>query len=1082
MNKNYYKFVFEIDAILRKSTKKNIQKAFDMIATDETLQNYVFNNVKSLKWFYPLKEKGYFNPENAPGPKPADEKGYVTIPVWNILPYLERVSKQVNELQGEKYIDELLNIIREVTEYHKATKTLDNHNTWSYFVKILVNIPNTNIPIDIIDYIPIWLDSKYSSTFLSHDLALELLPKFLPENPTNIDIEKAEKVFENLFEIKWKEKSKGYIETLAGMRDEPYLLVDQHWLADSLINKKNAHKVGKKYSEKPVYILADKLKNIFRREHSGSSFDVNIDNKAYRIVVDHTNDFEFSCFGGLIDDKAHSAVKAQEKLFRKMLYVPETQFNFTISNCRVAVDFANQMISKLNEIQLGELEDNFSYRMEDFYNHIFNDYSYIWYRDIANAPRYIPTTVKEFIAYIMCIVITARVNKDRTYGKNIIEKFLSKDFQYPLFRRIVIFIIGKYWDAYNDIFGDLLTSKDIELMLDDLHYKAELYTLLEKNALKLSPKLKEHLKKTIEKGPQRHTFDDESDQKRYENNWKLKWYSALKSDPQFARLYKEYRTSTGAEEHISSRESAVQTRTGPGPSPLSLEELAEKPNSEIAEILAEFKTKDWWEGPTEDALSDKLKESVKSQPEKYVDDLLPFLNISYKYINDLLWGLRDAWNNKRTYDWGKLLGFIKDYINRDDFWQDKLPVAGDHWKPNHPWIISTIGSLIQDGTKDDSWAFDESYNRITQEIISIIVTDEHIADLKSSGDERESHYVTDVHNTPLGNIIIALIYLSLRIARLQYKQQTSEQRDSQKWSDELKALYEKTFEKDVIEAYTLFGQYLANFMYLDKTWSAEKIKDLEKPKQEAFWRAFMTGYLNTIRVYDSIYKLPSMQNHYNKALETMIDDKDTNESVVHHVTIGYLRGDDALFNKILAKWQPQQITEVIEFFHRESNYLLKKDTEDKINYIEKVIEFWRNLYDKYSVQKKLSDDDRKILSNLSKLTIYFETLDEEKYNWLMLSAPHVHIDGNEHLLFEYLDNLKDKGEDKIMIIKHILQIILKMLENRVFWFARESMKSIVNYSYELDNTEIKAMADQICNILGASGIDYLRKTYEKYNK
>jgi len=82
-----------------------------------------------------------------------------------VLPYLERVSEQVNIPGNEKYIGELLNIIRNVTQYHiEHNKKLDNYRTWWYFVKILVNIPANEIPPDIIDLIPVWLDSKFEVT------------------------------------------------------------------------------------------------------------------------------------------------------------------------------------------------------------------------------------------------------------------------------------------------------------------------------------------------------------------------------------------------------------------------------------------------------------------------------------------------------------------------------------------------------------------------------------------------------------------------------------------------------------------------------------------------------------------------------------------------------------------------------------------------------------------------------------------------------------------------------------------------------------------------------------------------------
>lgn len=1077
-DKAFYQDCEHIDIVVKQEspTHNEIKTIFNVYLKREEFQKYFFYRLDNPFWLQYFKIYGYL--KSNPQPIKEDNSVDYYVPDWPILSYLEKMTnKLINTKQNGKCLDDLFEIIKDVTNGN-----IDNPRTWASFVRILSNIPAEKIPVWLLELVPKWLTSKFGATMLSDDIALKLLPQFLANKPTKDDIEKAEKVFESIIEIKWKEKPNGFIETFAGVTDEPYLVVDHHWLTESLINEKNAQKMGEKCSDKPIFVVVDKLKTIFRKQMNPSGFDVKIDNNLYRVVVNHTNGFKFKCFGGTLDEEKRKELEGHEKFFRKMLYFPEKQFEFVITNCRSDNNFAERMISNIEATNLGQIENDFSNRMIHFYKSMFNDFSYIWYRNLADVPHWIDSSsAKELLVLILKELIVAKVRIDRSIGKKIIELFLGDSYQYPLFRRFVLLIISEFWHDLQNIFEQIIKEPNADLWFDDIYFETELYILLEKNISKLSTSVKDRLKEIINNEPQRNL--PAKNKEKYVNYWKQKWYSALKADAEFAELYEHYHNLTKTKEHISFKEPGVQTRSGPGPSPLSAEQILSMPNNEIANFLTTFKTKDWWEGPTEEALSDMLKQSVMIQPEKFVEDLSPFSNVSYKYVIDILWGLRDTWNNKKTFDWSKLLEFIKDYINRDDFWQDKLSIAGDHWKPNHPWVISAIGDLIQDGTKDDLWTFDESYNTIAQEIISIILTDEHIADLKSDGDEKEPHYITDVHNTPLGNIIIALIYLSLRIARLQYKQQASKQQDSQKWSDELKALYEETIEKNIIEAYTLFGQYLTNFTYLDKTWAEQKIQDLEKPKQEAFWRAFMTGYLNTIRVYDFIYELPSMQNHYEKALETMTDDQHSNERIVHHIAIGYLRGDDSLFNKILAKWQPSQILEIIKFFSRKSEYLLKPDIENKDTLIPRIIDFWNKVYEKYKdvTGSLLSEDDKQILSEVTKLTIYLKEISKKEFDWLMLSAPYVHISSNERWLLEYFDELKDKG-DRFNSTRYILQIMLKMLKSYIYGYAQEYVKSIINHAYELSDEETKKMANDISNIVGAAGFEYLRSIYEKYNK
>jgi hypothetical protein len=1072
---NYYDVVRKIDEILSVGfSQTNWIKLESIIKDDIVYENYFFNKVADIVWFDSLKKRNYFDPLKAPGPKSADEKGFVTMPVWNVLLYLEKVSKQVIEPKNAKYIDELLKIIREVTSHHKVMKTLDNHNTWTYFMKILLNIPNGQIPLDIIALIPIWLESHFAGSTLSDTLALELLPKFLPEVPLIDDIKKAEKIFEYIIKVKWKEISKESFDSLYGIKEDPFLAVDHHWLTESLINKKYIYKIGERCSDDVIFTVADKLKIILRTQMNPCRFDVNIENIPYRIVVTHTKDFEFDCFGGVIDEEKRKKMDVDEKFFRKMRYIPEKEFTFTIAICRSGNNFARQIISNLKTINRGRIENGLYNRMLHFYKNMFDDFSYIWYKDLTVKPHWVDaSSAKELLILFLKELVVTKIKVGKKIGVQMLNKLFSQSYQYPVFRRCGLFIISEFWSDYHNKFEKLLNRHNVVEWLNNINYETEIYELLEKNISYLSSTIKKRLKEIIENGPQ-HNLPDEK-KERVVNYWKQKWYSALRADKEFDVLYAHYRKKTGTDEHISFKEPGEQIRSGPGPSPLSVEQVLTMQNNEIANFISTFQTKDWWEGPTEDALSETLTQAVKAQPNKFTSDLKPFLYTSYKYIVDILWGLRDAWNNKKEYDWGELLEFTKDYINRGEFWQDKLPIAGDHWKPDHKQVIGMIGDLIQDGTKDDAWVFDAKYNQIAQEIIRLILTDNYIDQLKS---EKKSGYITDIHNTTLGNVIIALIYLSLRIARINEKKQDGKIENEKKWVDALKVLYEKALEKEVIEAYTVLGQYLPNIIYLDKPWAEKKITALEKPLKDEFWEAFITGYLNNMSVYDDIYRLQSMQQHYYKTIEqTSTDNEFIIERLANHGAIGYLRGNETLFDKILDKWQVPYLLNIINFFSRESRYILKPDVENREDLIKKVIAFWEKVYIKYEGKDSdIKDEDKRILSNVIKLTVYLSKIEKREFDWLMLSAKYVHIDSNERWLLEYLDALKDKGD-----IHYILPIILMMFENFTFAYAPDYVESIIVYAYEHGDMEAKQMANDICNGLGAAGFEYLRPVYEKYN-
>jgi len=149
----FFENVEHIDIILKKRrpTRQEVEFLLNLIR-QKKYEDYFFKKVTSINWFDILNREEI------------EEEGVYRIPQWNVLPYLERVSEQVNIPGNEKYIGELLDIIRNVTQYLKHGKKLDNYYTWYYFVKILLNIPNDKIPIDIIELISTWLDSKFEVT------------------------------------------------------------------------------------------------------------------------------------------------------------------------------------------------------------------------------------------------------------------------------------------------------------------------------------------------------------------------------------------------------------------------------------------------------------------------------------------------------------------------------------------------------------------------------------------------------------------------------------------------------------------------------------------------------------------------------------------------------------------------------------------------------------------------------------------------------------------------------------------------------------------------------------------------------
>ncbi len=1001
---NYLNLLSLVDKVLSyHQPTKEILETLSTLLQNEARRRYFFKKLSSVEWFYPLKEKGYFAPEEALGPKPADKEGHFIIPYWNVLDYLEKVSQQVAQPSNEKYADELLEIIKDITNYHiKHDRILDNYHTWWYFVKILVNLPNDKITDEIIDFIPIWLDSKFDNDLPASEILNNLLPKFLSDENSEEDIKKAEKIVDYVTQIKWipkyskqykkeiREKFKHIFEKpeeelaedeklaiylFSKLYDvEPKTIVDIYRLQETFINGKLAEKIGEKCSENVIFNIADKLKNIF--------------------------------------DQRYKETEGEKKY----------------------------------------------------------DLSYIWLGSMFDTSEFIFKT-EEILTLILRDILLAKVKVDKGTAVNIINEFLGNKYPYPLFRRLVLFVIGSIWGTYKDIFWKMLNEDEDSMLFNDPHYKAEVYTILQKHVSQFSLEEKEKIKKIIEEKVSQGPYPKEEDREYYQASWRQFWYSAMKSDEYFKHLYENYKNITKKEEKISFK--AIEISEGPGPSPLTKEQILQMPNQELAEYLRTFKTVDFWEGPTINGLSNMLRSSAQEKPEKFIDDLNPFLKTGYLYVYNILMGIRDAWEWKKAIDWGKLFNFIKEYITPEDFWDDKYKIEGDDWKANHLWVVGMIGELIRQGTYDDSWAFSEEHFQTAQEVLFFII--DKMVERKEIEQPISGDFVTFALNSSWGKITEALFLLALRIKRVEKK---SNKPQPVSWELGIKDKYDLLLNNEILESYVWLGFYLPYFYYMDKEWTENRIKELETiySTNKQLWEAFMNGHLFGREIYYELYIL--MRKHYDIAINYQFENEDLHDQLIRYICVGYLQGiedindTNSLLRKIIDKWKISEIKQMISFFR-----MLKREEQNE-QIKSKIISFWRWIYEnkyKEKQENELTGDDKKILSELCKLTVFLPEIDSENFEWLKISAPFVDFSYHSSLFIEYLNNLKDKGES----VNFIGKIYLEMLKHTTPYFRQEDIQSIVEYLYQNGKKE---EADEICNIYAERGYEFLIPLYEKYNK
>ncbi len=956
----YYKVVAEIDGLISKrETREVISKLLDIISKDKAYENYFFKITNSIKFFHPLKEKGYFK---------VDDNSFYEIPEWNVLPYLERVSEQVNKKENKKYIAELLNIIHSVTEYHiNHDRSLDNYRTWAYFTRILCNLPSESILLETVELIREWLTSKFDTSFPGTEIVKKLLPKFLNSADPE-DWKKAEKIIEIITDIDGKALSESqHVESET--EQEPKTLLSDYWLLVAF--KDNAEKVGEKCSEDIVLRLADRLKTVLHSRRNDSSLD--------------------------------------------------------------------------------------------------NDYSQIWLKSLWIDNKLVSYSTKQTLTIILRDVLKAKAKTNSDETGKIINKFLSNEYPYSIFKRMVFFVIGCEWDSYKEFFLDMLNSEKAREFFSNPNYKPEIHMLLKNNVGKFTKEEKEKIKATIDQGPLKPLREPLPE--KHIAYWKQEMFSALKSDPYFKSCYDEQRKISQVDEDLFFLKDS-EVITGAGSSPLSKEEILKMPNKELAYFLKTFRTEDIFRGPTAGGLAEFMKEAAQDKPEKILKDYEPFMSVGYVYINWILWGVKDAWNQNKIIDWGELFQFIKAYVDRDEFWNNSFTIQDRAWSEtnaDYERVVEATAELIQSGTKNDSRVMPGECFDDAQEIIFLFLDRLEVRQEQGSKD-----FVSDALNSPFGKAIEAFIYLVYRKTKVIEGQGADKVRQ---WKAEITGKYNEILEKRILEGYTFLGQYMPTLYLFDDGWIKSKVEDFEEMKGTEFIEAFMDGYLSAGKVYDELYKL--MRPYYLYYINYKFGEHSTKDRLVQHISIGYLRGHegiddtDSLFRRLLDRWDQDQLLEIIQFFWMQRNYLkpsVPKDKEIK----EKILSFWKWVYDnKYKKKLELTEEDKNILAHLAELTIFLDKIDEENFDRIMLSARYVHVGFTSPFFIEYLDRF----EDQESIIK-TGKIFLEMLSVFTPDFDQKHIRSIVEKLYkarEIDN------AGKICNIYGSRGCDFLRDIYKKNN-
>lgn len=160
--------------------KPNERDLLERLGKKVELRPLFFRRVSGLKWFRPLDEAGYFDSSNLPKPTPAKKEGYITIPYWPVLSYLQKCAKEITNETDDYFGKRISEIVTGSTNLAKA-EDFGNYHAWRAFAEILHLLPSKFLTSDSVTAIDYWLNDKYETSLVSGEIGRSLLPKLLNE-------------------------------------------------------------------------------------------------------------------------------------------------------------------------------------------------------------------------------------------------------------------------------------------------------------------------------------------------------------------------------------------------------------------------------------------------------------------------------------------------------------------------------------------------------------------------------------------------------------------------------------------------------------------------------------------------------------------------------------------------------------------------------------------------------------------------------------------------------------------------------------------------------------------------------------
>jgi hypothetical protein len=1006
-------------------TRQEIRFILQLIS-NSVYFNYFFRNLKNEKFWFVLRDSDFFNPDRFP--LQIDGTGRRNA-LFTPLIYFDKLSEKINnnEIESEKYSNELIKIIKNVSTYLKKKEVPINLRTCWFFVRILGNLPTKFISLDIIeDHISYWISTEEGVKYLEREI-IELLFRGLISSDDPKDWLKAEALLTILL--------KTYSKSVNSQ--EGYFKYD----FDDYLKRFNLYPViGVKVSEDFINFVVSQIEDYYTKKYfykisfkvSEELWDFKLNYKGDKIFIFEEESKNVS--GTLTFDPKESEEKLIEILISK---VPEVNKN------------------KISDININYELFSKHYHSFSHEHDIFDDTKDSYDKDI-----------RPFIIMSKNILAEwCQINNVH----DLLNDFLST--RHDIFIRISLYLIDANWEHLNSYFFRILNKP--ERILHNSVIALDIKAFLRRNVSKFTGVQKNVIKEIIEKGPYKYITDLSEEEKK---TWRLKWYFLVKNDPFFESSFKELQDELNISDSEIQNEAKVTWYHDY--SPKTLDEINRMEISEIHQLFKTFQPDSFSQTSIRE-LANTSSQLLKINPKKLYEIIEFDGEIPYAYVERIINAFEENWKTdgtRKNVNIEKSISFVEKYLN-NIIHENKKLISESDVRFDSKYVAGTIASFIATVNESEKNDIPEKYLKRCRKVILVLT--ENIQNFVERGPtilvgDKSSREYTLNHslNTTQGKILIAHFQISQRYA-LRNKEVVL-------FREDLKNSLKKCFDLKIDDAFTVFGTFITSYAYWDQEFTFKIIKEFERIDDES-WKSFFGGWLfwNVKGYSPQLHK--SLKPHYKKAIKSKFDIEEVSlhSGLIRRITIAYYWGyedlDGEIMNLAFDYLSFDKLKTLIQTIH----FDYKEIRKDKKIY-KKVYPLWDKLI---TVLKKREGKGKdKAISELLTLSNYAEKLDEKNFQRFLFV---LESDIEQLFLRDFVDKLiqyanEDNSLESCLKICDLIEPIVK----KHYPYFDENLQKLLNQLFELKYPELDMRLKDICNKIievNDGYIDWPIKLVRKYN-